>query len=182
MPFPASQHSSISRFYDYWSGLRSGRALPTLDMIDPVDLAPLLPTLWVAGWDDEARDFAYRLAGERILQVFNRPVRHKTLEAIYPGPVAETLRDRYKRVCSEPAAYHGHGHIYSHIERYGIGERLILPLSDKFGRPRFVIGCTVYAPTVWPAGRNEPLSRMNAENGQFTDLDGFARESVREAC
>lgn len=45
MPFPASQDSRISRFYDYWSGLRSGRRLPTLDAIDPVDLAPLLPTL-----------------------------------------------------------------------------------------------------------------------------------------
>lgn len=181
MPFPASQDSRISRFYDYWSGLRSGRRLPTLDAIDPVDLAPLLPTLWVAGWDDEARDFVYRLAGERVLQVFRRPIRHQPLGAIYSGPVAETLRERYKRICTEPAAYYGHGHIYGHVERYGIGERLVLPLSDKYGRPKLVVGCTIYTPTAWPVGQSGVSPRKNAEIGQFTSLDGSALGPVRAA-
>lgn len=181
MPYPMSHDRRISRFYDYWNGLRQTGSIPAQDSIDPVDLAPLLPFLWVVRWDEEARDFVYRLAGESILRNIRQSIRHKPLGAIYEPDVADALRRRLQQVCSGPYAYYGHGQIYGEIGRYGIGERLILPLVDEKGRPRLVIGCTVYATTNWPLTTADPAPKPEAETGVYTTLDGTPVERIREA-
>lgn len=181
MPYPMSQDSRISSFYDYWNGLRATGTLPAQDSIDPAHIAPLLPFVWLVRWNDQVDDFVYRLAGENVLDIVRQPVRHKRLGALYEPVFAETLRRRFHRLCSGPTAYYERGRVYRHIDRYGFGERLALPLADEEGRNRLVIGCTVYAATNWPPALTAPPSTPDPEIGVYTNLDGDPVEPVREA-
>lgn len=180
MSFPLSQDERIARFYDYWNGLRGDRPVPTLATFDPTEVGSLLCTLWKMRWEDERRDFVYRIAGEDILSVFPGPIRHKTLGEIYSPEVGAMLRERYQTICRTPAAFYARGQVYRHLGRYGTGERLVLPLSDLDDRVRIVIGCTVYSGSVWPvcSDRN-PSADIGVST--FTTLDGEPFDRIKEA-
>lgn len=180
MSFPLCRDRRIVRFYSYWNGLRQDGGLPSRDAFDPVEIGPLLPSIWKMRWEDDIQDFVYRLAGEEILKVFTTPLRHKRLDDVYPTEVANTLRTRYQTICRTPVAFYARGQIYSHLGRYGSGERLVLPLTDRHGRPRIVIGCTVYTTSQWPNPTARP-STPEADLSLFTTLDGEPLEQIREA-
>lgn len=180
MSFPLCRDRRIDQFYDYWNGLRECGRLPTLADFDPAEIGLLLPSIWKMRWEDDARDFVYRLAGEEILKMFTTPLRHRPLGAIYAPEISETLRKRYQTICRTPVAFYARGHVYSHLGRYGSGERLVLPLTDSHGRPRIVIGCTVYTTSQWPNPATRPVDQ-EADLNLFTSLEGEPLEEIREA-
>ncbi|WP_420565788.1 PAS domain-containing protein [Thalassobaculum sp.] len=180
MSFPLCRDSRIAQFYDYWNGLRTCGGIPGLAAFDPIEIAPLLPCIWKMHWDEEAQDFVYGLAGEEILTAFATPLRHRSLGEIYDHDVSETLRNRYQAICRTPGAFYARGQIYRHLGRYGTGERLVLPLTDGQGRPRIVIGCTVYRTSQWPNPALRPPS-PEPDLALFTTLDGAPLERVRAA-
>ena len=180
MSFPLCRDHRIARFYDYWNGLRGERSVPNLAAFDPAEVGTLLCTIWKMRWEDESRNFVYRVAGEDILAVFPGPIRHKTLDEIYPAEISATLRDRYQTICRTPAAFYERGQIYRHLGRYGIGERLILPLTDMDNRTRIVLGCTVYSGSVWPVSADR-IGSGDGGMSTFTTLDGEPIEQIREA-
>lgn len=161
MTFPFSDDVRISELYDYWSGLRTSRNPPSIRDFDPIDVAALLKNIWMARWEPDVQDFVYRLAGENVLSANRRPMRHMALTEIFDAPIAAMLRTRYQQVCATPAIYHIRGMIYVRLERYGAGERLILPMLDIHGQPTMVLGCTIYGAGSWHTeGRR---SAMNSE-------------------
>lgn len=180
MSFPLCRDDRIAQFYDYWNGLRVCGRLPSLDAFDPLEVAAVLPSIWKIHWEDDARDFVYRLAGEEILRMFTMPLRHKTLGEIYNAELSDTLRKRYQTICQTPVAFYARGQVYSHLGRYGRGERLVLPLTDGRGRPRIVIGCTVYTTSQWPDPAKRPPV-LETDTSLFTTLDGDPLDRVREA-
>jgi hypothetical protein len=131
-------------------------------------------------WEDESRDFVYRLAGENILSMFPEPIRHKTLAGVYGPDVSAMLRGRYQTICRTPVAFYARGQVYLHLGRYGTGERLALPLADSHGRPRIVLGCTVYSSVVWPQSVDRVAPADPGVN-LFTTLDGVPLDQIREA-
>ncbi len=181
MTFPLCRDSRISQFYDYWNSLRVSDEIPGLAAFDPIEIAPLLSGVWKMHWEDAARDFVYRLAGEDILKLFAMPMRHKALGEIHDRDLSDTLRTRYQTVCRTPVAFYARGQVYRDLGRYGTGEGLVLPLTDTAGRPRIVIGYTTYTASLWPnpAGRGAP---QDADVTLFTSLDGEPLERVRAAC
>ncbi|WP_028793019.1 PAS domain-containing protein [Thalassobaculum salexigens] len=180
MSFPLCRDRRIAQFFDYWTGLRVSGGIPDNAAFDPTEIGPLLPSIWKLHWEDETRDFVYRLAGEEILAMFTTPTRHRTLGEVHDRALSETLRNRYQAVCRTPVAFYSRGRIYRHLDRYGTGERLVLPLMDAKGRPRIVIGCTVYAASRWPNPSARPPA-PEADLDVFTSLDGAPLERIREA-
>lgn len=181
MSFPLSQDSRITRFYDYWDSLREDGGIPGQSAFDPVEVGPLLRTLWMARWDIEFQDFVYRLAGESILAAFPDSIRHKPLAEIYDKEHADELRARYQRICAAPAAFYARGQVYRHLKRYGTGERLVLPLLDHKGRPTIVIGCTTYSTSNWRPSGNTGSTSQETGLSHFTTLDGEPLEQIRAA-
>jgi hypothetical protein len=182
MPFPLSRDRRIAHLYDYWNGLRSSGGVPSVRDFDPVDVGPLLTHLWMARWEREAQDFVYRLAGEGILSANRRPMRLLPLSKIYSPAIASSLRVRYQRICTTPAIYHAQGTIYVHLDRFGTGERLILPLLDMTGSPTMVIGCTVYALSNWSQNKRPSPTDEEPEIQNYLSLDADPIEQVKEAC
>lgn len=180
MSFPLCLDSRIAQFYEYWNGLRIAGEIPGVATFDPIEVGPLLPSLWKLHWEEEPRDFVYRLAGEAVMTMFTEPPRHKTLGEVHDHELSETLRNRYQTVCRTPMAFYSRGQIYRHLGWHGTGERLALPLADNHGRPRIVIGCTVYSASLWPNPSMRP-PEPEADIDVFTTLDGEPLERIRQA-
>jgi hypothetical protein len=56
----------------------------------------------------------------------------------------ETIYRRHKRVVSEPACAHGQGQVFAHAKRFGLGERIIMPLAEDGRHCDGLFGATIY--------------------------------------
>ena len=52
----------------YWEQLRRGRAMPARNDIEPLDIAPLLPHVYLVNVSYDPLDFRYRLIGTQIVE------------------------------------------------------------------------------------------------------------------
>lgn len=180
MSLAVTSNDKINRLYDYWSALRAGDRLPCLEDFDPLRVPDLLPNIWLLGWQEENGDFVCRIAGEAVLLAHKRPMHHRSLSQIYGSSHGTALRERYRRVCSEPCAYHVVGLIYTKIDRFGLGERLILPLLDRDGRTPLILGCSLYFPATDSRDLPDGPSGGTHYIRTFLGLDGqvLSRERV----
>ena len=75
---------------------------------------------------------------KRLGRVFGLPL----LSAIQPAEAFPWVHQLLRRVVTEPSAYRGAGRVFHQFERYGRGERIILPLGGAHGGG--VLGATDY--------------------------------------
>ena len=52
----------------YWERLRAGRPMPSREDIEPLDIAPLLPHVYLVNISYDPLDFRYRLIGTKIVE------------------------------------------------------------------------------------------------------------------
>lgn len=141
---PVYEHGLIRRLYDYWRDLCVDGQAPYRSSVDPLEVLPVLPFIWIYERKDDGR-FLCRLAGENVRAVLDRKVINEYLEDFVGDEGISLLKGRYGKVLSMPAIGHVVGSVYpAATGRYGQGERLILPLRDDEGRYRFVMGATIY--------------------------------------
>lgn len=142
---PEIEHPLLRQLYDYWRGLFEGQAPPMRRQIDPLDILPVLPHAWIYLKEPESGRYRCDVAGEQIVAVINRPVVGEYLDDLVGESGKPFLRGQYDKVLSLPAIGHVYGHVYpAETRRYGVGERVILPLRDADGQCRFVLGATLY--------------------------------------
>lgn len=152
MTFQAFEQSvaaePLKRVIRHWNAVRGGRAVPEWSDIRPSALVAQLSIIWSWKYDPVADQFTGRLAGDAIEAIFGRSLRGAAMTDVFKPAEYSRLFARHKRVAVELALFHGTGLVFHHIERYGTGERVILPLSDG------IVGATVYEATVGllPAG------------------------------
>ncbi len=151
MALAFARDERLHQFYRYWNSLRDGSAVPSLSDFDPTEVPRHLPLIWLVGWDAEAGDYVYRVAGEMVLAAHQCPMRGVPLSQIYRSAVAATVRNRFNRICREANLYYAAGTIYSEPDRFGVGERLVLPMVGQDGSDMQVLGCTVSRVTRRPA-------------------------------
>lgn len=179
MTLPTSSSDRIGRLFSYWTALRPDGGVPNIASFDPLEVPDLLPNLWMAAWQDEHEDFVYRVAGDAILTFHDRPMHRRRLHEIYPKPLARTLRDRFRLICAEPCLYHSRGTIYILINRYGVGERLILPFVDRDATTPVILGLTDYQVVSRTARQGDDTMDRNVEIRSFLTLDGTVISSER---
>lgn len=142
---PKIEHPLLRQLYDYWRGLFDGQAPPTRDRIDPLDILPVLPHTWIYLQEADSGRYRCEVAGEKIVGVINRSVVGEYLDDLVGVSGKPFLRGQYDKVLSIPAIGHVYGHVYpAETKRYGVGERVILPLRDQGGACRYVLGATLY--------------------------------------
>ena len=75
--------------------------------------------------------------------IFGRSLRGVPMTDIYPANEYPALFARAtKRVVLEPIFMRGHGLVFRHLNRYGTGERIMLPLADDGENGDGMIGAT----------------------------------------
>jgi hypothetical protein len=75
-------HSNTERLIDYWRSLRDEDAVPSRASVDPTGFVAVAPRTFIAGRD--LRDaFAFRLAGESLIDLHGRHLQGQTLSQLW---------------------------------------------------------------------------------------------------
>ncbi len=175
----APQEPVLRRVLEVWQAAWQGGDPPERRAVDPVDLGPALPHLWTCERDPGGQRFRYRLAGERINDIYKRNLAGWHLDEIIPEPGLTIVQRRYATVVDAPALLHTSGLVYLRNDRTFRGERVILPAVDRESGCAIVIGATVYA-LVPSAALSEPqqittiwcLRPRDGERGWVEDESG----------
>lgn len=142
--FAAIENQGLRAVARHWNVARGSRLMPAWREIDPIEFARQLPIIWSWQYDRETRKFTGRLSGEEINRIFGKSLRGAAMEDFFAPPAYENIYRRHHRVVSEPCFAHGKGAVFIHAKRYGVGERIILPLADDGEHGDGIIGATIY--------------------------------------
>jgi len=136
--------ASLKAVLAHWTQARGTQAMPSWEQISPARIVHELPLVWAYRYHPETDTFAGRLAGNKICQIFGKNIRGLSLDEIFPADVVGWTHRLYSRVVQEPALYRSTGQVFSHLRRWGIGERIILPLSSDGVQGDGILGATDY--------------------------------------
>jgi hypothetical protein len=143
--FAASLRSSnLKAIVAHWVQAKGAQTMPSWEQLSPARIARQLPLIWAYRYDWELDRFSGRLAGEKIRQIFGKNIRGLSLDQIFPPDAVDWTHRLYHRVVREPALYRSTGAVFSHLKRWGIGERIILPLSSDGIAGDGILGATDY--------------------------------------
>lgn len=140
----------LRRLAAIWCAIRDGAPVPERRRFDPLSVPRLMPHLWLLAHDPETGRCVYRLAGEEINAVYGGSVKGRELAEVIAPDGLSKVRARVVATLETPALVHVIGRVYLEADRLLVGERLILPLADETGTPRFALGATlVHADWDW---------------------------------
>jgi hypothetical protein len=128
----------------HWNEVRGAQRMPAWADIKPGAIALHLPIVWSYRYDRQTDTFTGRLAGERITAVFGKSLRGLPMTEAYPENAYPGLFARHKRTILEPACMRAHGLVFGHLNRFGVGERIVMPLADDHEQGDGVFGATEY--------------------------------------
>jgi hypothetical protein len=141
--------------------------MPGWSDIRPAAIAPQLPIVWSYRYNTQTEEFIGRLAGQQITSVLGHRFRDASLAEIMPPAHFAWIYELLRRVATEPALHVGGGRVFRHLDRYGKGERIVLPLAADGTTPDGVLGATEYEfDSLAPAG-----SEAMPETLQWFSLD-----------
>jgi hypothetical protein len=128
----------------HWVQAKGAQAMPSWEQLSPARIAPQLPQIWAYRYNWELDKFSGRLAGEKIRQIIGKNIHGLSLDEIFPANAVGWTHHLFHRVVQEPALYRGTGRIFSHLNRWGVGERVILPLASDGMEGDGILGATCY--------------------------------------
>jgi hypothetical protein len=136
----APRDPRIEALYEYWDGLRRGRAMPARADIDPVAIPALLPHIVM--YDVTANGlYTIRLVGEEVVNFVGRNATGSPAGAIMPPRAAELIVKILDAVTSERAPKFRAGKAHWHPDKgYRDFEACFLPLSADGETVNIVLG------------------------------------------
>lgn len=163
---------SVKLLFDHWHAVRGDRLMPAWRDIDALVVAPIMPVLWSWKYQRADNSFIGRLAGEEINAILGKSMRGARMEDFYKGCDLERLFQRHWRVVCDPCIVLCHGLIFSHVDRQGVGERIMLPLAEDGRLGDGLIGATVYdlirpVDCVHDMAAVAPMSRLSEDVRYF---------------
>lgn len=174
--FPNISDERLIQFMNYWHEKRNGELVPNYHDIDPLDIVPVLPYIWIFEWMPEEQDFQCRLAGEEIKEIQKTNIVGKWLKDLQSEEVASFMREQYLETINRPAMGYTVGPVYLRtIGRSGKGERVFLPFKNKDGQTTIVAGVTMYESAL----STEDVSDNDTRRA-VTPLDQIKFPEVRE--
>jgi hypothetical protein len=142
----------------HWAEVKGSRQMPGWGDIQPSRITRQLPIIWAYSYDRATDTFTGRLAGDRIEAMFGKTFRHTPLADIFPPGEYQDVFERAKRVIDEPAVYRCEGLVFRQLNRFGYGERIILPLASDGVHADGILGCTEYQSVEGACDTSRPLS------------------------
>jgi len=118
--------------------------MPGWKDIDPTAIGPYLKIIWSWKYDRDSDSFTGRLAGDDIIRVFGENPRGMRMQDFFAGKQFDMIFERHRRVVVEPAFARGFGQVFVHAQRYGQGERIIMPLASDGLHGDGILGATLY--------------------------------------
>lgn len=142
-----SWHPKLQEFYGYWRRLHpAGGGLPGRQHFDPLDIAPLMPWVWMVDIVRGAAEprFRYRLLGTRQVTAMNADHTGRFMDEVHPSFLRGPVYGDYLDVArGETSWRRGAPAFHLDPELYRL-ERLMLPLARNGRDPDIILALTVY--------------------------------------
>ena len=135
---------ALKRVANHWNEVRGSNLLPAWNAIHPAAIAHQLPLVWSYNYDRASDLFTGRLSGDHIDRIFGRNLKGVPMAELYPVADFRRFFDRSKRVVCEPTFFRGEGMVFTHLDRYGHGERIMMPMAADGATGDGVFGATEY--------------------------------------
>ena len=135
---------ALKQVANHWNEVRGSNLLPAWNAIHPAAIAHQLPLVWSYNYDRASDTFTGRLSGDQIDRIFGRNVKGVPMTELYPANEFRRFFERLKRVVCEPAFFRGEGMVFTHLDRYGHGERIVLPMTTDGATGDGIFGATEY--------------------------------------
>ena len=140
---PTDAHPNIQALYAYWDRKRAGRSMPARADIQPVEIAGLMPQIYIVDAAQDGGELTYRLFGTALVALFGREMTGRPMAEGLPPEAAEEARARYRTVIRERRPLYHRAQLHEPRNNYTEVERLILPLSPNDIRVDMLIGIVI---------------------------------------
>lgn len=154
----AIEASNLREVATHWNDARGTKRMPRWEDIDPAKIAPHLSIIWAWKYERETDTFIGRLAGDAIIEAHRGHLRGKRMQDFFAGDQYAEIFSRNRRVVTEPAFARETGKVLAHMKRYGLGERIIMPLATDGAQGDGILGATIYS-----INPNAPLSGVQPD-------------------
>lgn len=134
--------------------------MPTRADINPIDIARLMPQVFIVDAGAENGRPVYRLFGTGLVSLFGREMTGQPVAEGLPSQPAEEALDRYRTVIRERRPLYHQARLYEPRNDYTEVERLLLPLSPNDIRVDMVMGIVVPKRLLVPE-RPVPMRRVS---------------------
>jgi hypothetical protein len=138
----AIESDQLRAVVTHWQEARGAKQAPSFSDLRPSVIAKQLPIIWCYRYDAAQSEFIGRLAGEAIARAFDRPFKDTPMSQLQRNHGHDRFADRARRVVSEGLAFRGTGLMFKQQDRYAVGERIILPISNDAGEADSILGAT----------------------------------------
>ncbi|MEC9346754.1 MAG: PAS domain-containing protein [Pseudomonadota bacterium] len=155
-----------------WLAARQGGLVPAKDSFDPGYMPRLLGHVWLYARDPETGVYSNRLAGEAVNRAWGFSLRGRTTSEIFPASEHDLIVGIWDRILDTPLIHYGRRERLDGTSLY-MAERMVTPLADADGRPRYVLGLTLYELGI-DSDAAAPRVNMNAWHVPCAALDGDA--------
>lgn len=142
--FSAISSPALRAVAGHWNAVRGDRAMPAWEDLRPSAIAGQLSMIWVFRYDAQSGEMTGRLAGERVANGFERNFRGTPLRELHSADAYPAIHENALRMVLEPALSHCKGKLFRQRDRFGMGERISLPLSSDGMTCDGVIGASEY--------------------------------------
>jgi hypothetical protein len=159
MRIPDLAHPAVKELHRYWQSVGPDGRLPGRQDIDPVDIAALLPNIWLLEVHREPLRFWRRLVGTRIEEYSGGNLTNGWMHDMVHDQVEEAkLLDVSKSLIDVvetkvPNWRRGKPNIREHAE-YPELERLYLPLASDSETVDMILAITIFFKKPEPGNRN----------------------------
>jgi hypothetical protein len=134
------EHPQTRALFEYWSGLRNGRAAPFRSEIDPRQISVSLENMFVLEALPHGQ-LRFRVAGAGLSRLFGLELRGMISDAIMSTETAARLRTAAKQVLETPTVGVMQADAVAGIRRWSGLELLLLPLRSEVGEMNRLLGC-----------------------------------------
>lgn len=168
------QTKAITALYDYWTRRRGERGVPLRSAIEPADIAPILPDVFILE-HGRLHDPRFRLAGTRLCAQFGRELKATAFDALF----APDQRTRIARITENVMAHAAPAVMQIALVDGRLetteAEIVLLPLASKGKVADRIIGAFAPLP-----GQRQPLSAFRyATLGALSVIDPNRARSLK---
>jgi hypothetical protein len=143
---PQTWHPKVARLMDYWRSLHPTEGiLPGRQHVDPIDLADLLPHLFLVDVERAPLRFKYRLVGTDYVRMMGRDLTGAYLDQVHPGFHGSILRHYVDAVEQREPQYRKGSVMYAVAQKDHLTvERLIVPLARDGAHVDMIMGVILH--------------------------------------
>ncbi len=139
---------TLGKLVERWFAWRNGDTYPTRKSIEPLELGPALPFIWICQREPDLNCYRYRLVGEAVNTLYGQSLRGRSLKDFLSGQTARLLKERLDDCLESGQLVHTVSAQTLHDKRHVVVQRLFLPITGANGILDTILGGTKVTDTI----------------------------------